>query len=193
MTDNDASGSARGKTGRDAGPTSEWIKTAVARYEQPLTLYALRITGDVDLARDAVQETFLRLCSEDRSKVDGHLAEWLFSVCRSRAVDRHRKEKRMAVLAQTPVLASSATESSPQDVVENRESAALVLKALEALPVNQQEVLRLKFQHDLSYREIARVTQLTVTNVGFLIHTGLKTIRQRLQAPDPKLLAHGHS
>ncbi len=41
---------------------------------------------------------------------------------------------------------------------------------------------RLKFQGGLSYKQISEVTSLTVTNVGFLIHTGLKTLRQRLSA-----------
>jgi len=53
---------------------------------------------------------------------------------------------------------------------------------LAALPLNQREVVRLKFQNGLSYQEISRVTSLTVTNVGFLLHTALKTIRHQLQA-----------
>ena len=173
MTENDAS-------------TGQWIRAAVSQYEQPLTLYALRITGDLERARDAVQETFLRLCSEDRVRMEDHLAEWLFSVCRSRAVDSHRKEKRMGVLMQTMTHARSSAEPSPHEVVENRESATLAMETLGSLPANQQEVIRLKFQHGLSYRQIASVTQLTVTNVGFLIHTGLKTIRQKMNVSEPR-------
>ncbi len=48
------------------------------------------------------------------------------------------------------------------------------------LPANQQECIRLKFQHGLSYKQISQVTDLSVTNVGFLIHTGLKTLRKQL-------------
>jgi RNA polymerase sigma factor (sigma-70 family) len=55
------------------------------------------------------------------------------------------------------------------------------LKVLNTLPANQQEVLRLKFQGDLSYLEISQITNLSVSNVGFLIHTGLKTIRERVR------------
>ena len=54
------------------------------RYEGQLVRYAARITGDVERGRDVVQDAFLRLCREDRAKVDGHLAEWLFTVCRRR-------------------------------------------------------------------------------------------------------------
>jgi RNA polymerase sigma-70 factor (ECF subfamily) len=57
-----------------------------------------------------------------------------------------------------------------------------VLRSLRQLPRNQQECIRLKFQGGLSYKQISHFTNLTVTNVGFLIHTGLKTLRQRLAA-----------
>jgi RNA polymerase sigma-70 factor (ECF subfamily) len=58
---------------------------------------------------------------------------------------------------------------------------AQVLRVLDMIPENQQEVIRLKFQNGFSYREISGVTGLSVTNVGFLIHTGLKSIRQRMR------------
>jgi len=62
---------------------------------------------------------------------------------------------------------------------------------LDSLPLNQQEVVRLKFQNDLSYQEISRITKLSVSNVGFLIHTAIKTIRRKLKAesrPAPNIL-----
>jgi RNA polymerase sigma factor (sigma-70 family) len=157
-----------------------WIRAAVSKYEQPLTSYALRMTGDIERARDAVQETFLRLCREDRSKIEAHLAEWLYSVCRSRALDSQRKEKRMSAYSATQAGAPEATAPAPHESVEQKESTGIMLETLANLPPNQQEVIRLKFQHGMSYREISRITSLSVTNVGFLIHTGLKTLRQRL-------------
>jgi RNA polymerase sigma-70 factor (ECF subfamily) len=51
------------------------------------------------------------------------------------------------------------------------------LALVDSLSPNQREVIRLKFQSDLSYKEIAEITQLSVTNVGFLLHTGLKKLR----------------
>ena len=63
--------------------------------------------------------------------------------------------------------------------MEQEEQLADILKILSTLPANQQEVIRLKFQSDMSYAEISQITNLSVSNVGFLIHTGLKTIRER--------------
>ena len=43
----------------------QWIQEVVARYERPLCQYAYRLTGNFDNARDAVQDTFLKLWRED--------------------------------------------------------------------------------------------------------------------------------
>jgi RNA polymerase sigma-70 factor (ECF subfamily) len=52
------------------------------------------------------------------------------------------------------------------------------------LPANQREVLYLKFQQGLSYKEIGKVTGHSVSNVGFLIHTGMKTLRGKVASDD---------
>ena len=73
-----------------------------------------------------------------------------------------------------------STDADPADEVEQNETTSRVLKMLSHLPPNQREVIRLKFQAGLSYRQISEVTGLSESNVGFLIHTGLKTLRQQL-------------
>ena len=77
-------------------------------------------------------------------------------------------------------LRGAAPGPDPADVAARDDSVSAVLRCMSDLPYVQQEVLRLKFQHGLSYREIGEVLNLTATNVGFLIHTGLKTVRRRL-------------
>ncbi|MBI3464428.1 MAG: sigma-70 family RNA polymerase sigma factor [Planctomycetes bacterium] len=160
----------------------EWVRAAVERFEGPLVRYAARITGDLDHARDVVQETFLRLCQEDRSRVDGHLTEWLYTVCRNRALDVRRKENRMHAMSVAEMECCASRDAAPSAELERDEAMCQVLRALATIPENQQEVIRLKFQEGLSYREISSVTGLSMSNVGFLIHTGLKTIRQRVGA-----------
>jgi RNA polymerase sigma-70 factor (ECF subfamily) len=157
-----------------------WVTTALDRYEGRLLRYAQRITGDADRARDVVQETFLRLCKEDPSTLNGRLAQWLYTVCRNHALDVRRKESRVCVAADPPEASVRAPCDEPSQAVEDRDSLELVLVELSRLTANQQECIRLKFQQGLSYREIGAITGLSVSNVGFLIHTGLKKVRERL-------------
>ena len=86
----------------------------------------------------------------------------------------------MSPLTETHARTQESADPPPPAALERKESESRVLGLLGTLPANQQEVIRLKFQHGLSYREISRVTKLTQSNVGFLIHTGLKALRQQL-------------
>jgi RNA polymerase sigma factor (sigma-70 family) len=163
---------------------ADWVRSALERHEASLLRYAASITGDVDRARDVVQDTFVRLCEEDPAKADGCLAEWLFT-CRNRALDVQRKEKRMTALTDIDLERRDNGEPSPAATAEKREESSRALQFLELLPANQREVIRLKFQSGLSYAEISRVTNLSVSNVGFLMHTGIKTLREKMQS-EPK-------
>ena len=86
----------------------------------------------------------------------------------------------MQTFAEETLAIHESDSPSPSTLAEHRDSAARVLDLVDRLPANQQEVIRLKFQGGLSYREISRVTGLTVSHVGVLIHTGLKSIRIKL-------------
>ena len=129
-----------------------------------------------------VQDTFLRLCSKSPDLLEGKVKQWLFKVCRNRALDEQRKDRRMTALDEKTLNGEADEQRSPDKVVELNERTNRVTKLLDDLPANQREVIRLKFQNGLSYREISEITRLSVSNVGFLIHTGVKTLRRQLQA-----------
>ncbi len=72
------------------------------------------------------------------------------------------------------------TDRDPADSAASRDSARKALRLLDSLPPNQRDVIRLKFQNDFSYQEISRISGHSVSNVGYLIHVGLKTLRRQL-------------
>ncbi len=166
----------------DAG---RFVREAVDRFEGPLTQYAARLLGDHDRARDVVQDAFLRLCSQDHGALEGRLAEWLFTVCRNRTTDILRKEGRMASLTEEQLLLRASPEPGPPEIAEARDTQSRAAQLLETLPESQREVIRLKFQNGFSYREISRISGHSVSNVGYLIHVGLKAIRSQLADPQP--------
>jgi RNA polymerase sigma-70 factor (ECF subfamily) len=141
-------------------------------YEDALLRYATWVLRDAEVAREVVQETFLRLCREDRSKINDHTPQWLFTVCRNLAFDTRKREARMTPLGDT--------EIGVESKLEQREAVGEIFRLVETLPKNQREVVYLKFQCDLSYKEISEITKLSVGNVGLLLHTALKEIRKRV-------------
>jgi RNA polymerase sigma-70 factor (ECF subfamily) len=158
---------------------ADTIDRLVDRYERPLLAYASRMLGgDWQGAQDAVQETFLRLCREDHSKIESRVAAWLFSVCRSRVIDMQRTNHTTPIDASQVTVADSAPDVA--QVASDAEDKVHLNQLVDKLSPRQQEVLRLRLQAGLSYREISEVTGLTVGNVGFHLHEAVRNLRDSL-------------
>jgi RNA polymerase sigma-70 factor (ECF subfamily) len=170
---------------RTAGPvgTDGWLQQVLARHERPLLGYAARLLGDVEAARDVVQDAFLRLCREPIGLEDARLGPWLYRVCRNRAIDHLRKESRMQRLDEA--FAPPETADGPHEAAARREASERLVLLLQGLPPRQQEMVWLRFRSGLSYREIAEVCRTSVGNVGVMLHTALRTLKTRLETASP--------
>ena len=160
----------------------ERIRSAIDQYQGRLIAFAARITGDLESARDVVQDTFLRLCLQDLDDIADHLPAWLFRVCRNRALDVRKKEGPLKPLEDVPDGSTHGMSVDPHRLLEQSDDARRALAAIAELPAAQQEVLRLRFQEELSYKEISAITHQSVGNVGFLIHTGIQRVRRQMRA-----------
>lgn len=166
-------------THSDSSWPSGEIDQLVERYERPLLAYACRMLGgDWQGAQDAVQETFLRLCREDRDKIASRVAAWLFSVCRSRVIDMQRTNHATPIDASTVSVADASPDAA--QLASDAEDKVHLNQLVDRLSPRQQEVLRLRLQAGLSYREIAEVTGLTIGNVGFHLHEAIRKLRDAL-------------
>lgn len=164
-------------------PRKPHVAHAAAAHESALLRYARHLTGRDAVAREVVQDTLTRFLEqpvEKRGELNGgRLEAWLYTVCRNRALDIRRKERRMKPLTFVPAGAADPA-AGPAARAELRETHDAVLREVVGLPDDQQEALRLKFQGGLSYAEISAVMGETVPRVGYLIHRGLKALRERL-------------
>ncbi|MBK1825848.1 RNA polymerase sigma factor [Haloferula rosea] len=158
----------------------QFIERTLAEYESPLIGYAYGFVQDVDRARDVVQDTFIRLCKQDIEKVRDGVKGWLFTVCRNRALDVLRKESRMSSLEESTHERTASASAGPDQVVDKDERIQELMTYIDRLSDNQKTVILMKFRDGLSYHEIADATGLTSGNIGFLIHAGVKRLRQLL-------------
>lgn len=161
---------------------NEFLQRMLEEFERPLLGYANSILSDVEAARDAVQDTFLKLYQQPVGSIGMGVKSWLFTVCRNRCFDMLRKNRRQSVMDVESLQRIDERAPDPAGMAAKEEAVSEVIRFLDRLPTNQQEVVRLKFHQGLSYKEISNITGLSVSNVGFLLHTGLKRLR--------KLLAH---
>lgn len=156
-------------------------------HQPALRRYAYSLCQQTQMAEDAVQVTWERLSQQAQAEVADRLPAWLFRVCRNYLFDILRREGRMSPL-HDQADAFAAEAPSPLAHAESADRHQGLLQLIEQLPPAQREVLRLKFQGDLSYREIADVTHRSVDAVGVLLHTALRTLRGRIQN-HPELMA----
>ena len=163
------------------------IVGALDRYERILVSYAREITGDLDSARDAVQETFLRLSRQDVISLEPRLRPWLFLVCRNCALDHRRKVVRFST---EPVEeAAQTSEELPPDVRAIAEEDAICLRGLvSGLPRQQRELIKLKFEADLSYKEMAEALKTSISTVGVQLHEAIKTLRRQWPHENTEIL-----
>jgi RNA polymerase sigma factor (sigma-70 family) len=169
--------------GNAESPGPETIEELFTALESPLLCYALRYTGEAGLAEDVVQEAFMKLHVEfDRVQAP---QQWLYRTVRNLALNRRRHESRTVSLsapgAEQESIADIADPSSfPDEQIIRLEGIGFVRLGLETLDERSRELVRLKFNEELSYKEIAARTGLTVSNVGFILHHALKTIAAEL-------------
>jgi len=153
----------------------------LTRYERPLIRYAHSHTGDLEEARDVVQDVFLKLSQHITTLDPERLAPWLFTVCRNRALDHHRKHQRLVVMETDTLDLEASAAPTPDEEMQTRETAATLRDLIDRLPARQREAVRLKFISGLDYKEISQVMKTSIGNVGYLIHHGVQNLRTKWQ------------
>ena len=178
---------------RVINPAALLLRSAMSDFEIPLTKYAVSILGDLEQARDVVQDTFLKLYKQDPEKVRQKVKSWLFTVCRNHCYDLIKRNRRTSNLEEDEISYIASSEDNPFQVIsflEGREEIDEKIKILysliEELPSRQREVMRLKFQAKLSYKEIAETIGISTSNVGFVMHSALKKLREDMKEKFPR-------
>jgi RNA polymerase sigma factor (sigma-70 family) len=167
--------------GRSPDDDRAFVRAAISAHERQLLRFAQSLVGPAHAA-DVVQDTFVALCKAERSQIEGHLVPWLFTVCKNRALDVIRERGRLSALEENDDMQSP--DSGPMSRVERQEALGRVERALARLSEQQRQAVLMKFSGGLKYKEIAEVLETSVSNVGFMLHAALKTLRQEMAASE---------
>ena len=164
----------------------------VARWEQPLFRFVIRLVGRDDDARDVCQETFLRVLDRARHFRPGaKFSTWMYQIALNLCRDRARRSRRWdrilvrkhAAADEAPAepVAVAPAEEQPQAAFEAEERRVAVRTALESLPAEQREVVVLKEYEGLKFREIAEVLGLPESTVKSRMYFALESMRGALE------------
>lgn len=140
------------------------------RNQEALFAYIMRLTQDVDQANDVFQETFMKAIVCIRShqyKTTGKFSAWLMRIAHNLVIDLVRNNRNMPQYdgdMQNNVLYNNvrlAQECCEEDMLRQADLTTLE-KMIDMLPPVQQEIVHLRFYEDLSFKEIAQITNVSI-------------------------------
>lgn len=159
----------------------DWIEFIINRHSRGLIRYSKAILKDEEVAKEIAQDCLLKLLENDTPEVRTHVQAWLFRECRNRSIDYWRRHRKSQPL--TPEAEENLVFIGPNqlDDIETRTDVENLKRNIGKLSAREQEIVWLKFNDGLTYKEIAEVMNLTTTNVGFILYQAVNRLRDALK------------
>lgn len=153
------------------------------RYARPMYTIALQVVGRPELAADAVQQAFVQAWRAASSyDPDADIAPWLFTITRRAAIDAWRKERRYALVDPED---SAVEPSVPGPSLEASWEAWQVRQALQELPQEERDVVRLAYVDGLTHSETASHLGIPIGTVKSRTHRAHRRLGQLLSHMAP--------
>ena len=163
-------------------PAKEAIEEVLRQCESPLLAYAIKMVRDGEPAQEIVQEAFVRLHAA-YAAVDAP-RPWLYRTVFNLAMPHPRERQKVVPVGFSPEEtpgAETPTSPAPDERLVRMEAVAQARACIEELDDRSQQLVRLRFEDGLSYKQMSERTGLTVTNVGYILHKSLKKLATALK------------
>ncbi|MCA8996385.1 MAG: RNA polymerase sigma factor [Planctomycetaceae bacterium] len=173
----------------DAKTLDRWYTDHASR----LKAFVFGVVRDRSQAEEIVQATFAKAVTHGGDVQPGSERAWLFQVAYREAKLLHRKQQaesravinRLAAnRSATNRSSSESAEIRPEERLLRTESVVEVRQALESLPEEQQDVVRLRIYEERTFQEIADLLELPLGTVLTRMRLALKTLKQALKSHD---------
>lgn len=167
------------------------FKQLVETWQHMVYNTVLSIVQDVQEAEDVSQEVFIQIYQSVHAfRGDAKLSTWIYRVAITKALDAERKKKakkRMANLKSWIGIGTDEKEAvaihfqHPGVLLDKKEQAAMLFKALNKIPENQRIAFTLIKAEGLNYEETAAIMNLTIKAVEALMHRAKDNLKKQLQ------------
>jgi RNA polymerase sigma-70 factor, ECF subfamily len=158
------------------------IEELLARHEQQIYRFGLRMCGDEESAREVLQETLLAAFRNlPGFRGDAALSTWLYQIARSFCIKERRRDR-----PEVPLDEHAGSEASPapgpEQDAQAREIGRALASAIRALPAEHREALVLRDVEGLSAEEAAQVAGIEVGALKSRLHRARMELRGHLAA-----------
>ena len=140
---------------------------------------ALRITFDRAEAEDVVQDTMIRVWNKREEWTQfGSIEAYCLTVAKNLAIDRSQKKEAQNVEL-TPEMEEESEISGPYDQLVNNERMSIIHRLINELPEKQRLIMQLRDIEGESYKEIAKILNLTEEQVKVNLFRARQKVKQR--------------
>lgn len=165
------------------------ISTLIEKYNRRVRDYIRMMVGDADVAADIAQETFIKAVSvidEGRYTDSGKFQSWILRIAHNKALDYFRAQKNNNSVSESSagynVLGTMKyADRSVEDSMISEQISADVRALVELLPDEQREVVKLRYYSDLSFKEIAEQTGVSINTALGRMRYALINLRRMIQ------------
>jgi RNA polymerase sigma factor (sigma-70 family) len=150
------------------------METLISRHQRKIFTSIMLLVRDREQAEDIFQETFIKVIHTLRSgnyQEEGKFLPWVIRIAHNMVIDHFRKKKRMPLSRDTEdysIMDSiQLTDDNIEDKLVNDQIHELVRKLIDHLPDDQREVVILRHYADMSFKDIAEQTGVSInTSLG---------------------------
>ncbi len=175
-----------GIAGRDEGAVAALYDATVSR----VFALALRITGDHQATEEVVADVYLQIWRQSHfyDQRRGTVSAWIYTICRSRALDYLRRRDVAETTPEPETLRpeSSDNAADPLDALLGMERTREIYAALQTLDPTKRQLLTMAFFRDLTHQEIARHTGMPLGSVKTILRKAMHTLKHKLQPQAPR-------
>lgn len=163
------------------------FETIFRRYETRLVAYAARYINSLDLAKDICQEVFLKLIAKPPSSlVYDNLGPWLFKVTRNLAIDKRRRRK-FEITGDEKDFPEAREERNPLQTLSDKNDARLIRKLVNELPQELRDVVELRIDGNVPFKEIAEILDIPQGTALWRMHRSVEILREQWRSYDSQL------
>lgn len=160
----------------------------LARHQDRVLTYILRLVKDEDLANDLFQETFVKAIMTIRQgkyQSDGKFSAWITRIAHNHIIDHFRQEKALATVSAdnetVDVLnRKELSEGTIEDLMIHDQTLTDVRRLVELLPKEQKQVLKMRYYDNMSFKEIAERTGVSINTALGRMRYALMNMRKQV-------------
>lgn len=171
--------------GESSPPQADAVTAIYLECAEELRAFLCGVLRDSDLAGEALQATWLQAVNAAEQSRDGSRRGWLFRIAWHEALRIRRRQKVDVRALRAMAAGAQPRPVEPEEGLHRQETVAAVRKALEQLPVEQREVVRLRMYENQTFAQIAEQTAQPLGTVLTRMRLALKKLAAALPDENP--------